>query len=48
MVVGVGWMLGTVEGSFFYNFGGYTLPFYVNAGLLVLVVPIIHTYLPNN
>jgi len=41
-------MLGSVEGSIFYHFGGYVLPFYVNTGLLLITIPIIYHYLPDN
>lgn len=47
-MVGLGWMLGTVEGSIFYEIGGYVLPFYVNAGLLLIAFPLIYFYLPSN
>jgi len=41
-------MLASVEGSIFYNIGGYVLPFYINSGLLVIVIPIMYHYIPNN
>ena len=41
-------MMGSIEGSFFYGIGGYTLPFYVNSGLLVVLMPFIIKYLPTN
>lgn len=48
---GIGWMLGTVEGSIFYDIGGsyaYVLPFYINSCLFILVIPIAYILLPNN
>jgi len=48
MVRGLGWMLGSVEGSIFYNIGGYVLPFKVNTGLLLITMHIIYYYLPSN
>ena len=46
--LGIGNMFGFVEGSFFYDIGGYTLPFYVNAGCLFGVLPFIIEYIPSN
>ena len=46
--LGIGNMFGFVEGSFFYDIGGYTLPFYVNAGCLFGVLPFIIKYIPSN
>ena len=48
MIRGCAWMLGSVEGSIFYNFGGYVIPFYVNTVLLLITILIIYRYLPNN
>jgi hypothetical protein len=44
----MGNMLGAVDGSFFYDLGGYTLPFYVNSGGILLCIPLIIAYIPSN
>jgi hypothetical protein len=41
-------MLGTIDGSLFYDLGGYTLPFYINAGALLLFIPLIIIFIPSN
>lgn len=41
-------MLGTMDGSFFYSLGGYTLPFYVNSGALLIFIPLVIKYIPSN
>jgi len=41
-------MMGSLEGSFFYEIGGYTLPFFVNAGCLLCLLPLIFIYVPTN
>jgi len=41
-------MLASLEGSIFYNIGGYVLPFYINSGLLLIIIPIIYFDIPNN
>ena len=37
----MGNMLGASDGSFFYDIGGYTLPFYVNSAAILLCIPLI-------
>lgn len=44
----MGNMLGMLEGSIFYDIGGYTLPFYVNSGLILSITPLIILYIPTN
>lgn len=46
--IGIGNMFGQMEGSLFFDIGGYTLPFYVNTGALLLIIPLIFKYLPSN
>jgi len=41
-------MGGSIEGSFFYDIGGYMLPFFVNAGCLLLLLPLVFIYVPTN
>ena len=41
-------MIGMLEGSILFGMGGYTLPFYVNAGLMASVIPLIFLYIPSN
>jgi hypothetical protein len=48
MGFGLGSMLGSVEGSFLYEIGGFTLPFYVNSGVILILIPFIIKYLPTN
>lgn len=45
---GLGNMLGSTEGSFFYELGGYTLPFYVNSAAILLCIPLIIKFIPSN
>ena len=46
--MGMGLMLGYVEGSALFSLGGYTLPFYVNAALVfILIYPVIK-FIPTN
>jgi hypothetical protein len=48
MGFGLGNMFGFVEGSLFYEIGGFTMPFYVNSGGLLILIPFIIKYLPTN
>lgn len=41
-------MLSSAEGSILYDLGGYTLPFYVNAGCLFVFIPLIIIFIPTN
>ena len=41
-------MFGFIEGSIFYDIGGFTMPFYVNAGCILILSPLILIYLPTN
>ena len=45
---GLGNMLGMLEGSIFFDIGGYTLPFFVNAGLIASDIPLVFLYIPSN
>ena len=41
MCTELGIVLGFFAGSTLYNMGGYTLPFYVNAGAMILIILLI-------
>ena len=45
---GIGNMFGFMEGSLFFDIGGFTMPFYVNACGLLIILPFIIKYLPTN
>ena len=48
MFTELGIVLGTSTGSTLYGIGGYTLPFYVNAILMIIITFIILKYIPSN
>ena len=41
-------MVGFMEGSIFYDIGGFTMPFYVNLGCLLISSPLKLIFLPSN
>ena len=40
--------LGSAEGSFLYEIGGFNLPYYVNSGFIILLIPLTLIYFPSN
>jgi MFS family permease len=45
---GVGQLMGPLAGGFFNDIGGYLLPFYINIGIFLLLLPIIYFFVPKN
>ena len=41
-------MVGSAFASFFYEIGGYSLPYYVNAGLISISIPLTIFFIPTN
>ena len=48
MFTELGILLGTSTGSTLYGIGGYSLPSYVNAILMIIITLMILTYIPSN
>ena len=48
MFTELGIVLGTSTGSILYGIGGYSLPFYVNAILMIIIALMIMKYIPSN
>ena len=45
LVAGLGFLLGPILGSLFYQLGGYLLPFIIFGGLTMIITPIIYVML---
>lgn len=41
-------MVGSAFASFFYDIGGYSLPYYVNAALISTSIPLTIFFIPTN
>jgi hypothetical protein len=48
LVIGLGLFVGTIFASFFYDIGGYTLPFFINVGLTSITIPLTIIFIPTN
>ena len=48
MFTELGIVLGTSAGSTLYGLGGYTLPFYVNTIVMLIISLMIYKYIPSN